>query len=304
MMFRIDRKVATFNNVFAFFESINRYSDDPEKLLNYVCHFSEGYFSLKQVTFVHAREESIHNPMGQIYPIRENDTVIGYFMVEKQSEQQDKTEFKTTLDDFFSVATIIIENAYLKQREKQLFSDIVDIQLNMLDARTKGGEKHSKNVQSLGLSIAGRMGFSLKKMEALKIGGLLFDVGKIGIPDYILNMEEPMPPECHQIIIKHVYYGKEIIGNFHTITDDIRDITFYHHEHIDGSGYPEGLKGEEIPMAVRIITVCDVFCAMTEQRMYRSALSREEALHKVQKLSNIFYDKQIVDCLEEVLSGG
>jgi HD-GYP domain-containing protein (c-di-GMP phosphodiesterase class II) len=110
-----------------------------------------------------------------------------------------------------------------------------------------------------------------------------------------------MPPEKHEIIIKHVYYGKEIIGNFSSITNDVKNITFYHHEHLNGSGYPEGLKYGEIPMIVRIITVCDVFCALTEKRAYREALTKEIAFHKIQQRSNALYDKQVVDSLEGIL---
>src|SRR6056297_1642788 len=250
-MFNTGHKMVSFNSIFRFFEHINRFSDDPGHLLQYICQFSQTYFSLEQIKFVDAHQKAIQSERHQFYPIHENEKEMGYFVVEKTSAQNQQTSFNHTLDNFFSVVTIIVENAFLKQKEKKLFSDIVDIQLKLLDARTKGGEMHSKNVQSLGLTIAEKIGVSFKEMEALKIGGLLFDVGKIGIPDHILNMEEPMPPECHEIIVKHVYYGKEIIGNFHSITKDIQDITFYHHEHMDGSGYPEGLKGDQIPLVVK-----------------------------------------------------
>ena len=164
-MFKENDKWKSFNNLFSFFKQIHRYSDSPDALLRYVGEFAQWYYSLEKVQFVDAHETPSQKASGQIYPIHEDDDhVIGYFKVERARDDVKHAKSYKPLDDFFSVATILIENAFLKTKEKRLLSEIIDIQLRLLDARTKGGEMHSKNVQSLGLSIAGKLGLSLKEM--------------------------------------------------------------------------------------------------------------------------------------------
>lgn len=288
-----------YSDIFSFFKYVNEFSYDPERLIAYVRDFAREYFSLKDLEFFYTTEYEKSPLKNRIYyPVFESNRLIGYFFTEKSRDIEIN---KAAYRNFFSIVSVIIENSYLKFREKKLFSDIVDVQLKLLNARTEGGEMHSKNVQVLALAISEDMNLSVKEKEALKIGGLLFDVGKIGIPDYILNLEEPLPADCQKIIMEHVYYGRQIIGNFSTITDTVKDIAFYHHEMIDGSGYPEGLKGDSIPLTARIITVCDVFCTLTERRVYRNPLEKEVAFEKIRVNSNRLYDKQIVDSLEKVV---
>jgi HD-GYP domain-containing protein (c-di-GMP phosphodiesterase class II) len=199
-----------------------------------------------------------------------------------------------------SISTIA-ENAFLAQKEQTMLQDLVSVQLECLNSRIEGGKLHSHNVQHLALDIASAMSMKQKDRDALEIGGLLFDIGKIGISDEILNSPSHLSAKEYEIVKKHVEFGRSIIANFQTLTEDIRQIVYSHHELIDGSGYPKGLKGDQIPLKAKIICVCDVYCAMTEKRAYREAWTQEEALRWIETNAGILYDPNVVQHLLKVL---
>jgi putative two-component system response regulator len=122
------------------------------------------------------------------------------------------------------------------------------------------------------------MGISQKELKALTLGGILHDIGKIHVPDAILNKPGPLTPDEREIMEAHAIAGYKICLPFKKSLGVALDVICYHHEKLDGSGYPEGLKKDEIPMVARIMAVVDIFDALVTDRPYRKGMSVEEAV--------------------------
>jgi HD-GYP domain-containing protein (c-di-GMP phosphodiesterase class II) len=156
---------------------------------------------------------------------------------------------------------------------------------------------------SLPVRQAGASGGEEKFLEDLHIAALLHDIGKIGVPESILNKEGPLTDEERKKIKEHTLVGITILQPISELEAAISGVK-YHHEKYDGSGYPEGLKGEQIPLIASIISVADAFDAMITDRPYRHALSKEKAAEEIKHLGGKQFDPQIADCLFELYQEG
>ncbi|MFS0555866.1 HD-GYP domain-containing protein [Brevibacillus sp. 179-C9.3 HS] len=158
-----------------------------------------------------------------------------------------------------------------------------------IDARDRYTSGHSQRVAHWGREIAKDIGLSATKVEEIYVGGLLHDIGKIGIEDEILNKKGKLTPEEYDKIKQHTVIGYEIIlqaGMFNELLPAIRS----HHERIDGRGYPDGLAGDDIPLMARILAISDAFDAMVADRPYRKGLPVEEALQEIKRGSGTQFD--------------
>ncbi|WJQ81096.1 HD-GYP domain-containing protein [Brevibacillus brevis] len=158
-----------------------------------------------------------------------------------------------------------------------------------IDARDRYTSGHSQRVAYWGREIAKDIGLSATQVEEIYVGGLLHDIGKIGIEDEILNKKGKLTPEEYDKIKQHTVIGYEIIlqaGMFNELLPAIRS----HHERIDGRGYPDGLAGDEIPLMARILAISDAFDAMVADRPYRKGLPVEEALQEIKRGSGTQFD--------------
>jgi len=162
----------------------------------------------------------------------------------------------------------------LQERNTQIISTLAEA-IEIKDTGTFG---HSGRVVNLALDLAKELGVSdPADLEAIKFGALLHDVGKIGIPEHILNKPGRLTFEEFEIMKKHPIFGEKIIKNI-SGWDLVADIVRHHHENIDGSGYPDGLAGDQISVRAQIVSIVDVFTALIEERPYRPPLSVDEAL--------------------------
>ncbi|MEA5093699.1 hypothetical protein SDC9_87212 [bioreactor metagenome] len=158
---------------------------------------------------------------------------------------------------------------------------------------------HSNRVQDYSVKIASKLGLSGEINYTIALASLFHDVGKYFIPDEILNKASKLSDEEFNYIKKHSTYSSELLhGKF---IEDISKIVEAHHERLDGSGYPKGLKGDEIRIEAKIIAVADSYDAMTSDRAYRNAMSPEEAMSELKICIGTFYDKEIVLALEQIL---
>jgi putative nucleotidyltransferase with HDIG domain len=162
-----------------------------------------------------------------------------------------------------------------------------------LDLRDKETEGHTRRVTELTLELAQSFGFSERELVYIRWGALLHDIGKMGVPDRILLKEGPLSPEEWVIMRQHPVYAHEMLRTIQYLQLAL-DIPYAHHEKWDGSGYPRGLKGEEIPLAARIFAVVDVWDALTSDRPYRAAWSREKTLSHIQAGEGAHFDPQVV----------
>jgi energy-coupling factor transport system substrate-specific component len=151
--------------------------------------------------------------------------------------------------------------------------------------------------------IAKELGKSDEECEILRKTALLHDIGKIGIPDSVLNKPGKLTDEEYEIMKSHVVKGANILKDF-TIIDHVWEGALYHHERYDGKGYTSGLKGEEIPLNARIIGIADAFDAMTANRVYRKKLSFEVVLEELKKGKGTQFDPGLVDILLNLIASG
>lgn len=161
-----------------------------------------------------------------------------------------------------------------------------------LEFRDKETEGHTLRGTALFMSFASRFIQDENELKKLRIGSLLHDIGKIGIPDAILNKPSPLTPEEWAVMQKHPLISKEILSRIPSLSD-YTDIPLYHHEKYDGSGYPFGLKGEKIPLAARIFAVIDVYEALVSNRPYRKAWPKEKAIEYIRDNAGTHFDPEI-----------
>ena len=142
-----------------------------------------------------------------------------------------------------------------------------------------------------------------KLFENLYISSLLHDIGKIAIPEAILFKRERLTPEEFAVMKTHPTRGAEILANIRDF-DGCIDGVKYHHEHYDGSGYPEGLKGEEVPIIAAIIAVADAFDAMTSDRPYRKGIDKEIAIREIASFSGVWFNPKVARAIEALFEQG
>ena len=158
---------------------------------------------------------------------------------------------------------------------------------------------HGERVRDYSLKIAEILGFSSEKLENIAFASVCHDVGKVFVPNEVLNKQGRLTEEEFNLIKKHpVDGGKMAQGTFMETLDKIIS---QHHERIDGSGYPHGIKGDKILLEAKIIALADSFDAMTSDRSYRKAMDMEVAFRELKSLSGIHYDEKVVEAFEEVL---
>jgi energy-coupling factor transport system substrate-specific component len=174
---------------------------------------------------------------------------------------------------------------------------------NTVDAKDERTSLHSQRVSEYSVLIARELGKSDEECEILRKTALLHDIGKIGIPDKVLNKPDKLTDEEYEIMKSHVVKGAEILKDF-TIVDHVWEGALYHHERYDGTGYTSGIKGEEIPLNARIIGIADAFDAMTANRVYRKRLNFELVLEELKKGKGTQFDPKLVDILLELISSG
>ena len=195
---------------------------------------------------------------------------------------------------------------WLVQRERTVLQDLarsnegaVRSLIAALDAREHQTEAHSLRVQAYARRIGQEMGLGQARLAALELGALLHDVGKIGVSDHILLKPGPLTEDEWGAMRRHPEIGKRILSTTQLPAESI-EIVLRHHEHHDGSGYPSGLSGEEIPLLVRIFAVADAFDAMTSSRPYRRADSIDAACRAIEACRGAQFDPDVVDAFRRV----
>ncbi len=184
----------------------------------------------------------------------------------------------------------------LAKKQVEMGNETILAIARTVDARDSNTSEHSIRVSEYAVKIARKLGFREEQCEGLRKMALLHDIGKIGIPDSVLNKPGRLTDEEYEIMKSHVTRGAEILKDF-TLVEDVVIGARHHHERYDGKGYPDGLRGEEIPLLARIIGVADAFDAMTVHRVYRNRLSEEHVLNEIKNGRGTQFDPQCVDIL-------
>ena len=194
----------------------------------------------------------------------------------------------------------VLENADLAATARRRYLATITALSRTMEAKDDYTGSHTERVARVAVALGERLGFGGTDLDALEIGALLHDIGKIGIPERILHKPAPLDSEEWVLMQQHPVISNRILGDVE-LPDIVHAITRSSHERIDGTGYPDGLAGDDIPLAARIVFVADAWDALTSDRPYRSARQPLEALHEIRLHAGTQFCPNVVAALEEVL---
>ena len=186
------------------------------------------------------------------------------------------------------------------EENEQLSMHIIKSLAFAIDAKDKYTNGHSSRVADYSRDIAARYGYSEKEQNDIYIIGLLHDVGKIGIPDAIINKKDKLSDEEYEVIKKHPVIGTQILATIKEMPN-LSNGARWHHERYDGKGYPDGLIGEDIPEVARIIAVADAYDAMTSHRSYRDTLPQDKVREEIISCRGTQFDPKFADIMVEII---
>lgn len=186
-----------------------------------------------------------------------------------------------------------MENSHLLTQLQTTYVSTLRSLISIIEAKDPYTKGHTERVAAYSIAIANRMAFDDEELRTVMFGSLLHDIGKMGILDEIINKPGPLTADEWELMRAHPVVGAQIVEKMEFLNDTI-DIVRHHHESWNGKGYPDGLRGEDIPLKARIVTVADSFDAMTTDRPYRKALSLDEAVHRLEEASGVQFDAELV----------
>lgn len=237
-------------------------------------------------------------------PVRVKDRILGVLEAINKKDGKDFNEEDLSL--FASLANqvaIALDNARLYQEMEEMFFQTAESLAEAIEKRDPYTGGHTRRVTQYSLAAAKYLSLNPEEVRVLKMASVLHDIGKIGIDDHILRKPTLLDPHEVDLIRKHPQMGAEIIGHIKQLKEIIPGVQ-YHHEHMNGKGYPEGLIGEGIPMIARIIAVADTYDAITTDRPYRKALSKEIAVSELKKGSGTQFDWKVVEAFLQAFHSG
>ena len=238
-------------------------------------------------------------------PMRTTDAILGVLYVDSQAAREFSEAELELLAAVGNQAGIALHRARLMAEVERLFLDVMKAIASIIDAKDGYTHKHSERVAAFGVRLAHHLGFDADRRAVVELSGLLHDVGKIGVPDAILNKPGKLTDSEFKQMRLHPLHGARILSNIQSqkVVSLLPGVK-YHHERWDGQGYPEGLAGEEIPLLGRLLGVADFLDALTSDRSYRQGLPLEEALQMVKDLAGKAFDPVVVRAAVELHEKG
>lgn len=241
-------------------------------------------------------------------PLVVDKFLIGYAVVmHRHEEEWDHPNHYSSSDFYYlqifaSQAALLLDNTRLKieQGKKEMYLKTISSFISAIDAKDIYTENHSRRVAKMTVGFARYMGLEGEMIEKLQYGALLHDIGKIGIADAILNKPAPLSNQEYNLIKQHPLKGLKILAPMEP-DETIISIIKHHHEWYNGNGYPDGLKGEAIPFAARLVSIVDAWDAMTSDRSYRQKLSLKQTIREFQLGSGKQFDPNLVKSFIKLL---
>ncbi len=284
--FNIDSNNLKNMNLKTFLKEIQTSDSDIEKILEFSKKVKKEN---KPINFEHTFGGLQKTFQIEVTPIALNKDIIGVLFLFKDITQHIK--YTTELEEHKKNLTEKLENTYVETIQT------IQYTVEAKDLYTRG---HSNRVSEYSILIGEKLGLSDDDISRLRIGGLFHDVGKIGIPDSILQKSGKLTDDEYSEIKQHPIIGAKILSNS-SIFKEIIPIVKYHHERFDGKGYPEGLKGENIPYLARITAVADAYDAMTSRRVYRDSLPVDKVITEIEKNKGTQFDPEIAEVFLNIL---
>lgn len=205
------------------------------------------------------------------------------------------------LQSVSSMMAVAVANARMETRQRTTFLRTLESLATALEARDEYTRGHSQRVCDVSMMLGEMLGFTPEALEELRVGTILHDIGKIGVRDTILNKESRLTEEEFAVMKTHPVIGYEICKPL-MLSEGVLMIIRNHHEKLDGSGYPDGLKGGELPPPLRVVCVADAFDAMSSLRPYRQVMAIEKVVSELSKGAGVQFDPVIVEALKELIA--
>ena len=230
------------------------------------------------------------------------DQVLGVMTVlDTNSKHTFTDENMELLRSLGSLISVAVSSAKIEERRRTTFLLTLESLATALEARDEYTRGHSQRVCEVSLMIGERLGFGPEAMEELRVGTILHDIGKIGVPDAILNKRARLTDEEFTVMKSHPVIGYEICKPL-MLSEGVLMIIRNHHEKLDGSGYPDKIKGGELPLSLRVVCVADAFDAMSSRRPYRSVMETSTVLAELSKGAGTQFDPVVVEILKDLMS--
>jgi putative nucleotidyltransferase with HDIG domain len=264
--------------------------------------------SRKPAAFCKLAETEHHSSFPQlkslmVCPLVGKKKLIGILLVaDKVAEEEFYSHDLKLLNAITAQAGLAIENAFLYGELEALLIGAIRSLVKALEATSFWTAGHTERVTEYAVGIGGHIGLEREMLERLKICALLHDIGKIGTPKEILNKKGSLGVEEWKEIRRHPELGADILVELTQFKDVVMGVK-YHHEYWDGSGGIYGLRGEDIPLMARILSVADAFDAMTSDRPYKQMKSREGAVEEIVRCSGAQFDPKVVSAFLEWVKG-
>lgn len=235
-------------------------------------------------------------------------TAYGDVEASKQALHVGAADFVTKPLDITTLPFILENNVQRKRLEAQRLSDeradvlfkAIKALAAAIDAKSHYTGSHSARMADLCVEIGRELGLSQDCLNALELAAHIHDVGKIGTPDHVLSKPGKLSDDEWVDILKHPGMGADFLSGIEELSE-VASAVRHHHEHIDGSGYPDGLRGDAIPLLARVLAVADAYEAMTSDRPYRQAISPAEATQELQANAGTQFDPVVVTAAVRVI---
>ncbi len=236
-------------------------------------------------------------------PVRIKDDIIGVLEGINKIDGDFTADDLSMLELFSNQVAIALDNARLYKEIRDTFYATSEALADAIEKRDPYTGGHTERVLQYSIAIAEELGLDEKTRENVRFAAVLHDVGKIGIDDCILRKQDRLDHKEQDIMKTHPQLGAEILSHIPHLRDVVPGI-LYHHERVDGSGYPEGLEDGDIPVIARIISVADAYDAMTTTRPYRKALSKDAAIKELKRCAGTQFDRAVVNAFVRALKKG
>ncbi len=230
--------------------------------------------------------------------IKGQGEIVGIVSAMSEYDKFDRVDVRLLQMMGYDIA-IALQRAAVMDELRVLNESTIRSLARAVEARDPYTLGHSERVAEISVLLGRRMGLDEEKLDKLRVAGLLHDIGKIGVPDWILNKKGKLTEEDYSKIKEHPNIGASILQEIPPLREIVPWVR-HHHERVDGNGYPDGLKGEEIPLEARILAVADAFDAMTSDRVYRPAFPLEKVMRIMEDGKDKQWDGKIVDILLEI----
>lgn len=241
-----------------------------------------------------------------LVPLQTSDRVLGLLILgeERKSEREPFTPEKMRLADSIADQTVsALRRAELFSELEAAYLQAVMALANAVDAKDTYTADHGKRLAQIGEALGREIGLTPDEIEDLRLGAILHDVGKIGIPDHILQKPGPLNEDEWKEIRMHPVIGEQILEPIPRLAR-VAKIVRHHHEWYNGAGYPDGLAGRQIPLGARILSVVDSYCAIVDLRVYKEKRAHAEAVKELEIFSGTQFDPEIVERFKSVLNSG